>query len=339
MKRKNNVIVILSVVLVLAILAGSLSVLTAGFANWDYNSWFDRFKPSPAEVIDESVTESVLEASASVGDIKFKYSGGETSITKRITASLSPSTATPEDIIWTVAWETGNTFGDDKDISNYVTLVASGANNYILDVTCLLAFEGNVVLTATTEVTNVSGTCTVRFVGLPSSFNVTVNDVVNTITTAPFISTHPCYVLPFGTHTISKNFINSLGPVGAAYKDVTVTCEIYGGDGISVSIDGVVYEDIDPTAHQGFADLTLIFTETENSLSFSLTEIIGSHSLFTKVNFNEPLALTEDGVYVLLEQPSYVVTITSEYDSSFTKKFYIKGSSVPENVEFDDIDF
>lgn len=148
----------------------------------------------------------------SMGGIMPMSSGS--SVSKTLTATVLPATATNKAVDWTVEWaDSENT----SDISQYVTVIPTSNGNTTATVTCHKAFTGNVIITVTTRESGYSAACVVTFIGIPT--NITISGSVN--------PTAGAYRLGIGeTYEFNVTLTNPFNNVGGQFNNIT--CGING---------------------------------------------------------------------------------------------------------------
>lgn len=187
MKRKNNVIVVLSIVLMLSFLAGILSVLTAGFENWDYSSWLDRFNPEEVTIIEAEVPSAMSFEVVSIPNMDLKLGVAGVNVggysTHTINATILPTTAIDKYVIWGVEWATPeSTFATGKNVTDYITVVPTTEGSTSALITCLLSFRGEQIkVSATSRSGGFTSYCVVNFVGIPTSYNITPVGTIDSV--------------------------------------------------------------------------------------------------------------------------------------------------------------
>lgn len=212
MKRKNNVIVVLSIVLMLSFLAGILSVLTAGFENWDYSSWLDRFTPDTQEIrINED--DQILSASVSNSEnVRLFYGSGfgDDFLWKTVDCVVLPVDAVDKTVTWSLSWGYNGTGFEHAQTSNYLTLEVIDVDT--VKVKCYQGFEGStIVLTCTTNSGGFTAYCTFSYVGPPTTIIFTLESTnYENMSTQAVLYTGEIY-------DIDLNLNNKLGAVGSSY--------------------------------------------------------------------------------------------------------------------------
>lgn len=138
------------------------------------------------------------------------YSQRTNTATKTIYAEVLPSTAVNKNVTWSVKWESENS----ENVSNYVTVSPNSENQTYADVTCYAPFNGNIVVTVTTQDGGYSADCLVTFVGVPTEIIIDTN-VSNNGTN---------YNLGLGgTYTLNVQPNNPFYQVGNDYKNLEVS--------------------------------------------------------------------------------------------------------------------
>lgn len=100
--------------------------------------------------------------------------GADDSVSKTITATVLPETATNKKVDWDVAWADENAEGE---VTDFVTVTPESDGSCTATVTCHKAFTGNIVITVTTRESQYSATCVVTFVGIPTDIVVSSDDI------------------------------------------------------------------------------------------------------------------------------------------------------------------
>ena len=173
--------------------------------------------------------ESSVTAEAAVGDfaatmhnmefIALKMSAqavtaADNSVSKTITATVLPATASNKYVDWSVAW------GDDTnetDVTQYVTVTPASNGSTVATVTCKQPFTGNIIVTVTTRENGYQASCVVTYVGMPTDIVLDTN----------ITQENGDYVVGIGVaSTFNVSFTNPFGEVGAGYDDIS--CEVYG---------------------------------------------------------------------------------------------------------------
>lgn len=153
------------------------------------------------------------------------------SVTKSITATLSPADAEIQGVRWSIEWVTAPSEG--ADINDYFSLDAGlDGTEKTCYVTCFKAFlGGEAKVIATTVDGGFKAECKVKYAGVPSSIGATYGDQ----TIGNFGSFH----VTTGTtnKVIEINLSNALGEVGAFYKNLVLE---------SVELKGQMNVNFDP---------------------------------------------------------------------------------------------
>lgn len=124
---------------------------------------------------------------------------------KRLTATVTPSSATDTKVDWSIAWKNpSSAWASGKTVTNYVTVKATSNGALTANVTCLQAFGEQIIITVSVrDNANIKATCTVdykqRYLGTSTRLSFT---------------TIPDFIIDFSTTTaggiISTNIPNSL---------------------------------------------------------------------------------------------------------------------------------
>ena len=173
--------------------------------------------------------ESSVTAEAAVGDfaatmhnmefIALKMSAqavtaADNSVSKTITATVLPATASNKYVDWSVAW------GDDTnetDVTQYVTVTPASNGSTVATVTCKQPFTGNIIVTVTTRENGYQASCVVTYVGMPTDIVLDTN----------ITQENGDYVVGIGVaSTFNVSLTNPFGSVGAGFDDIS--CEVSG---------------------------------------------------------------------------------------------------------------
>lgn len=132
-------------------------------------------------------------------------------ITQKITATVTPATATNKKVDWTVAWaDSSNT----ASVSNYVTVTPDSDGSTTATVTCKAAFTGNIVITATTRQNGYKADCIVSYVGVPANIGI-----ITTLTE----ESDGYHVAVGNSYTFGTELSNPFGEVGSDYQTLEVS--------------------------------------------------------------------------------------------------------------------
>lgn len=138
------------------------------------------------------------------------YSRQTATATKKVYATVMPETATNKKVSWSVKWATEN----EEPISNYVTVAPETEGSATADITCYSPFEGDVIVTVTTQEGGYTANCIVRYVGLPTEISIetTISNDGET------------YKLGLGgNYTMNIAPINPFNQLGEDYQNLEVT--------------------------------------------------------------------------------------------------------------------
>lgn len=93
----------------------------------------------------------------------------DNSVSKTITATVLPATATNKAVDWSVEWgEEGN----EAIVTDYITVTPDSDGSCDATVTCKQAFTGTVVVVATTRESGYQAFCVITFIGIPTEMNI-----------------------------------------------------------------------------------------------------------------------------------------------------------------------
>jgi hypothetical protein len=127
-----------------------------------------------------------------------------------ITATVSPATATNKNVSWSVAWAEES----NLNVGEYVTVTPLNETANRVKITCFQPFEGNIIVTVTTQEGNYSAECVVSFVGLPTFINVE----------SEAIFSEDAFRLGIGqSYTFNLTLTNPFNYIGADYTDLEIS--------------------------------------------------------------------------------------------------------------------
>ena len=142
---------------------------------------------------------------------------GVTGLTHVLTATVLPSTAKNKAVDWTIVWADSN---NTANISEYLTITPDSDGSTIATVTCLKAFTGNAVVVVTTRESAYTAECLVTYVGVPTDMSVSCNGIT--------ISNNACALGVGESYAFNVAPVNTLGPAGSGYQNLTVTLDAVG---------------------------------------------------------------------------------------------------------------
>ena len=220
LKKYKRLILIVSVLLISAILCGTLFACsdrnTADISDTPYEH-YDTIAEN-GQVVAFSKTMAFTTAS-----LFEAQRGGQDGIHVTLVATVYPENAENQNVSWNIRW------ADDAPlkstpVSEYLVGSADSSNSHRFNATCKQAFLNNkILITVTTEEGGFSATCTVSFIGLAESLNVTSSTATLTSTA----KRGQYYAMNKDTsYTFNIGASNSWGVVGATDYEV-----ILGGHG------------------------------------------------------------------------------------------------------------
>ena len=137
-----------------------------------------------------------------------------TSISKTLTATVLPETATNKAVDWSCEWDDVE---NTTSVAEYVTVSPLINGSTTATVTCYKAFTGNVVITATTRESGYSASCIVTFIGIPT--DISISGAISPIGGE--------YIVGIGeTYEFDVSLLNPFNSVGVQFSEIT--CGITG---------------------------------------------------------------------------------------------------------------
>lgn len=205
-KKSDTVKWIVAFALIAVLLVGMAASLILAVNN-------GKAKPDDVPVQDEIANDFT----ASVQDtqhVKLSMSKAATvaadnSVSKTLTATVLPETATNKAVDWTAEWGDEN---NTTDVSQYLTVTPASNGSTTATVTCKQAFTGTIVITVTTRESGFSATCVVSFTGLPTE--IVVNSSVATSGGAYKVGIG-------GSYEFDVSLTNPFGSVGSQFNNIT----------------------------------------------------------------------------------------------------------------------
>lgn len=144
----------------------------------------------------------------------------DNSVSKTLTATVLPATATNKFVDWSVEW---GDEGREGDVTQYVTVTPTSNGSTTATVTCKKAFTGNILVTVTTRENGYQASCVITFVGMPTDIVLNTN--------VP--KSGDDYKVGIGTaSTFNISLTNPFGSVGSQFNDIT--CTVAGVGSINV---------------------------------------------------------------------------------------------------------
>ena len=144
------------------------------------------------------------------------YSATDNSVSKIITATVKPETASNKKVDWSIAWMDESV---TQKISDYVSVTPDSDGSTNATVTCYQPFANDAVVTVTTRESGYTATCVVSYKGIPTDIIVDTQAGYDGTTLNLGIGEN--YVL-------SAEATNIFNQVGAEYQELHVTLEAIG---------------------------------------------------------------------------------------------------------------
>ena len=89
----------------------------------------------------------------------------DNSVSKTITATVLPATASNKQVDWSEEWGEDQTAGE---VTQYVTVTPDSDGSTNATVTCKQTFTGTIIVTATTRESGYQASCILTFIGIPT---------------------------------------------------------------------------------------------------------------------------------------------------------------------------
>lgn len=156
----------------------------------------------------------------------------DNSVSKTLTATVTPDDANDKSVDWSIAWMSGATRAEEA-VTDYVTVTPESDGALVATVTCHKAFPGDkAVITVKTRAGGFTADCVVEFKGVPESLTIDTATYEN-ITD----SSWGVQLIEIGcgsTAYFDLDLDNVFGSVGAEYNDFDITLEAHGSIEVNV---------------------------------------------------------------------------------------------------------
>ena len=136
--------------------------------------------------------------------------GEQKTVSKKIQATIEPSTAKNASVDWSVEW------GEKQNgaVTDYLTVTPDADGSLSATVTCKQPFTGEIVVVCITRQGGYVATCTVTYAGQPTEITLTGSTQ----------ETEGAYRFGIGnTYEYAVEMSNPFGAVGEKFNDITVT--------------------------------------------------------------------------------------------------------------------
>lgn len=206
MTRKNKIITLVSLVLVLCI----CTAIFIGCANIPYEDKEETTKNVAIGDIGYMTDDKVYEMPKLMSFSPQALAASTTgSASVNVSATVYPTNAENKKVDWTVEWaDTTKT----SSVSSYITVTPNSDGSTQATITCHKAFEGEILVTVTTREGKHSDTCVVTFLGTPTAIDVSCSEASKSNNS----SIGEYYSVGSGnTYTFNITPTNSFGKVGA----------------------------------------------------------------------------------------------------------------------------
>ena len=228
MNEKLSIVVkILAIILVLMLILGGLG---AGYYFMKKNQILEELVQKTETVTPEESQEpsgekqaptltisSIKENGIKLAPLNAAGDGNASGLAQVLTATVLPSTAKNKAVDWTIVWVDPN---NTANISEYLTVTPDSDGSTIATVTCLQAFTGDAVVIVTTRESAYTAECLVSYVGVPTEMSVTCDEIT--------ISDNACALGVGESYAFNVVPVNTLGPAGSGYQNLTVTLDAVG---------------------------------------------------------------------------------------------------------------
>lgn len=253
---------------------------------------------------------------------------GSNYVGKTLVATVTPSTAVNKEIEWSIKWADGTL----DNIENYYQVVPTTAGSNIAEVRCYGKAEKNAVVTARTVDGGFSATCVVKFVGMPTTMN---------ITSTLGKDSSGYYNLDIGGHYYNIEFLvnldNIFGYVGnknCTYEVVSLSGNIKVGDCWDDGLDVHWYEDTIKTVpfSNYLDDMIFSYNNVTNKLSFTYS--VDSLLKYSEVGSSDETCDYEK-FYSIIDGEQYILTVKVTHSSGLSENIRIKFAPAVTNVSLD----
>lgn len=213
------------VIIILAVCV--MAAMTNGFTDWNPYGWFDD-KPAEDEKnnapIDAIITNSeyvglTMSAATTAGEDE------SNTYSVLLTATVLPLDAPDKSVDWNIEWDVAPMYGENP-VTDYVTVIPQFDGSNVATITCIQGFgTDTIVVTVTTRVGGYKAECELSYAGLPTTFNITVNDGESSYDEGWGFDIINLY--SDTTYTCTLNLDNELHYIGENFEP-SYTCSVAG---------------------------------------------------------------------------------------------------------------
>lgn len=212
MKTAIKTIVVL---LLISVVAG-LGWMTFGFREWDPEVWKGEFdKIDQSEKSDEKIVADNIATQIDNGNA-ISLSLSSTTITDEgyIQKTLNAIVPSGGSVDWSYEWSSPSSL----TISDYVTFETNELylKNSLL-ITCIAAFDTDIIVTATLEENGDTAQCVLKFVGTPSGISISIDAANDTYRIVNHSTALIVYVAKNKDYSCDVGLSNSFGSVDDSF--------------------------------------------------------------------------------------------------------------------------
>lgn len=157
-------------------------------------------------------------------NIAFATASETASIT--IFAVIKPTTATNKNCTWSIAWQNND---ESKNVNDYIKLSTNQENPCEVTISCTKGYLNNkVVLTVTTEDGNYTDSCTITFLGTPTSLTIDESQFNKSMHNNNGVKPERkcCELVADRTYSVELQLNNNLGVVDTStYNNFSIKIE------------------------------------------------------------------------------------------------------------------